>query len=162
MWSGQTPSDLTMLRLCSMVLQALWRGYKVRKQCGRAGRDARRRLAVVAAAAEAAPQRRIGVRTREALDVLLASRQCSQVCAQYPLFTHMACVRVLVAYSLQLFKTRVPALAQRKRRHPIDCLIVVAATKDTVFALCVPCCCRSSQQWLPLSSARATARPAAA
>jgi hypothetical protein len=33
----------------------------------------------VAAAAEAAPQRRIGVRTREALDVLLASRQCSQV-----------------------------------------------------------------------------------
>lgn len=64
-------------------LQALWRGHKVRKQCGRAGRDARRRLAAVAAAAEAAPQRRIGVRTREALDVLLASRQCSQVSSTY-------------------------------------------------------------------------------
>lgn len=64
-------------------LQALWRGHKVRKQCGRAGRDARRRLEAVAAAAEAAPQRRIGVRTREALDVLLASRQCSQVSSSH-------------------------------------------------------------------------------
>lgn len=68
-----------LLLTCLLTVQALWRGYKVRKQCGRAGRDARRRLAAVAAAAEAAPQRRIGVRTREALDVLLASRQCSQV-----------------------------------------------------------------------------------
>jgi len=68
-----------MLPVAPLSAQALWRGYKVRQRCGRAGRDARRRLAAVAAAAEAAPQRRIGVRTREALDVLLASRQCSQV-----------------------------------------------------------------------------------
>ncbi|KAF8065931.1 Aspm [Scenedesmus sp. PABB004] len=59
--------------------QALWRGHRVRKTCGRASRDARRRIAAVSAAAASAPQRRIGVRTREALDVLLASRQCSQV-----------------------------------------------------------------------------------
>ncbi|WIA17341.1 hypothetical protein OEZ85_014204 [Tetradesmus obliquus] len=57
--------------------QALWRGYKVRKTCGRASRDARRRIAAAAAAVQ--PQRRIGVRTREALNVLLASKQCSQV-----------------------------------------------------------------------------------
>jgi hypothetical protein len=45
--------------------------------CGRASRDARRRIAAASAAVQ--PQRRIGVRTREALNVLLASKQCSQV-----------------------------------------------------------------------------------
>jgi hypothetical protein len=63
----------------AFVLQAVWRGYKVRQRSGGAGRDARQRLAAVSAAAAAAPHRRIGARTRAALDVLLASKHCSQV-----------------------------------------------------------------------------------
>lgn len=64
---------------CLVGVQAAWRGYKVRAASGRAGRDARRRLAAASAAAAAAPHKRIGVRAREALTVLLGSKQCSQV-----------------------------------------------------------------------------------
>jgi hypothetical protein len=75
------PAEMCCVNLqpiaCGPLLQALWRGYKVRKACGRASRDARRRIAAASAAVQ--PQRRIGVRTREALNVLLASKQCSQV-----------------------------------------------------------------------------------
>jgi hypothetical protein len=65
---------------CELLdVQAAWRGYKVRAASGRAGRETRRRLAAAHAAAAAAPHKRIGVRAREALTVLLGSKQCSQV-----------------------------------------------------------------------------------
>jgi hypothetical protein len=62
-------------------IQAAWRGHAVRRAAGRTGRDARARLQAAAAAAETAPHKRIGARAREALKVLLASKQCSQVIA---------------------------------------------------------------------------------
>jgi hypothetical protein len=60
-------------------IQAAWRGCRVRRESGRNGREARARIEAAAAAAAAAPQRRIGARAREALKVLLASKQCAQV-----------------------------------------------------------------------------------
>jgi hypothetical protein len=77
----------------ALPLQALWRGYKVRKTCGRASRDARRRIAAASAAVQ--PQRRIGVRTREALNVLLASKQCSQVSVADMCECQLLCVFLL-------------------------------------------------------------------
>jgi hypothetical protein len=51
----------------------------VRRSSGVLGSRARQRLAAASAAAEAAPHKKIGVRAKEALTVLLASKQCSQV-----------------------------------------------------------------------------------
>jgi len=60
-------------------LQALWRGHKVRSECGRKGREARAKLAAAAEAAKKQPQKQLGERARAALKVLVNSKQCSQV-----------------------------------------------------------------------------------
>ncbi|GBF95503.1 hypothetical protein Rsub_07853 [Raphidocelis subcapitata] len=67
------------IRDAAVLIQAAWRGHRVRRRAGRNGREARARLEAAAAAAECAPHKRIGVRAREALKVLLASKQCTQV-----------------------------------------------------------------------------------
>ncbi len=69
---------------CVITLQALWRGYCVRRASGRSSKEARARIAAAAEAAQAAPHKRIGVRAKQALEVLLASKQCSQVGAWMP------------------------------------------------------------------------------
>ena len=68
---------MTLVMFCAV--QACWRGHMMRRKAGAVGSRARQRLAAASAAAEAAPHKKIGVRAKEALTVLLASKQCSQV-----------------------------------------------------------------------------------
>ncbi len=67
-------------------VQALWRGWRVRKADGRQKAEMRRRLAAAAAACTKAPHKTLGARVREALEQLLSRRDPAQVCVLRCLF----------------------------------------------------------------------------
>ena len=65
----------------TIPLQAVWRGFVVRRACGAQLAQVRLKLASAAEAGRVAPHKRIGVRMREALGLLLAKKEPERVCA---------------------------------------------------------------------------------
>jgi hypothetical protein len=62
--------------------QAVWRGWILRKRDSQRKKEARRKISAANKLAQKAPHKQLGVRCREALDVLLASRNLTTVCSQ--------------------------------------------------------------------------------
>jgi hypothetical protein len=61
--------------------QAVWRGWILRKRDSQRKKEARRKISAANELAQKAPHKQLGVRCREALDVLLASRNLTTVCS---------------------------------------------------------------------------------